>query len=60
MRETSVTLVLPREAARGTSVKSVLSLLFLLKYWALLNHGMKKISLKSKTFVDTGFYDRPI
>ncbi len=27
---------------------------------ALLNHGMKKISLKSKTFVDTGFYDRPI
>ncbi|MCC3635620.1 MAG: hypothetical protein EAZ86_16445 [Oscillatoriales cyanobacterium] len=31
-----------------------------IEYWALLNHGMKKISLKSKTFVDTGFYDRPI
>ncbi|HEY9302507.1 MAG TPA: DUF433 domain-containing protein [Phormidium sp.] len=24
---------------------------------ALLNQGMKKITLKSKSFVDTGFYD---
>jgi len=28
-------------------------------HWALLNHGMKKITLKSKSFVDTGFYDGP-
>ncbi|WP_339382719.1 phage integrase SAM-like domain-containing protein [Microcoleus asticus] len=27
------------------------------KFRALLNQGMKKISLKSRSFVDTGFYD---